>query len=305
MKTILVLGGAGFIGNHLCRKLLEIGNRVVCIDNFASGSFNLIKDLAENENFLFIYGDICEGINYDRRVDEIYHLACVASPKKYILNPMKVINSCLIGTMQVADFAAKTGAHLLYTSTSEVYGEPITDAPMKETDYGTVDITAPRACYSESKRSSETILYAYPKLKFTIARLFNVYGPGISKDDGRVFVNFIEQCKANKPMTVYGDGTQTRSFAYIDDVVDALILLMEKRAVGSINIGNPDERSVNDIASFIGSMFGNDNIVNLAYDGGPTKRVPDIALAKSYGWQPTTDFKSGILKTVEYLGTLE
>ena len=304
---MVVFGGTGFIGNHLCRKLLSAGHRVICVDNNYSGSFDNIRDMVSNHNFRFILHNIIEPICIDEKVSHIFHLACPASPKAYQRDPLFTIKTCVIGTINVLEFAVKTGAKVLLTSTSEVYGDPQVN-PQPEEYWGNVNPVGVRSCYDEGKRMAETTMIEYKKkyddLKVCIARIFNTYGPNMDKDDGRVVSNFIMQCLQNEDITIYGTGLQTRSFCYVDDTVEGLLRLMNGTTMGPINIGNPHEITVGELAATIVSMVPGTKSQVVRCDlpsDDPTRRCPDITKAKTLlGWSPQVMLREGLEKTVAY-----
>jgi len=280
---ILVTGGTGFIGNHLCRRLLQEGHYIICLDNNFSGSMNNIKDLLQNPNFEFIRHDITLPIFLE--VEQIYHLACPASPKAYQYNSIKTIKTNILGTMNALGIAKRTKARILLTSTSEIYGDPHI-SPQVEEYWGNVNPIGIRSCYDEGKRVAETLMIEYHRnhnVDIRIARIFNTYGPNMDKEDGRVVSNFINQCLENKDITIYGDGTQTRSFCYVDDTVDGLIKLMNQtETIGPINIGNPYELKIKDLAEILlKKIETKSNIIykDLPSDD-PMKRQPCIKKAK-------------------------
>jgi len=305
---ILVTGGTGFIGNHLCRRLLSEGNSIICLDNNFTGSLNNIKDLLDNPNFEFISHDIINPIYFE--VDQIYHLACPASPPAYQIDPIFTIKTNVLGTMNALEIAKKSKARLLLTSTSEVYGDPHI-SPQVEEYWGNVNPIGIRSCYDEGKRIAETLTMEYNKMhniEVRIARIFNTYGPNMSKEDGRVVSNFINQCLENKDITIYGDGSQTRSFSYVDDTVDGLIKLMNNnKTTGPINIGNPHEITVKELAGIITNMIKcNSKIVYMDLPSNdPMKRKPDITKAKHFlNWEPIVDLTTGLEKTIEYFSNI-
>jgi UDP-glucuronate decarboxylase len=305
---ILVTGGTGFIGNHLCRRLLSEGNSIICLDNNFTGSLNNIKDLLDNPNFEFINHDIINPIYFE--VDQIYHLACPASPPAYQIDPIFTIKTNVLGTMNALEIAKKSKARLLLTSTSEVYGDPHI-SPQVEEYWGNVNPIGIRSCYDEGKRIAETLTMEYNKMhniEVRIARIFNTYGANMSKEDGRVVSNFINQCLENKDITIYGDGSQTRSFSYVDDTVDGLIKLMNNsETTGPINIGNPHEITVKELAGIITNMIKcNSKIVYMDLPSNdPMKRKPDITKAKHFlNWEPIVDLTTGLEKTIEYFSNI-
>ena len=301
---ILVTGGTGFIGNHLCRKLLNEGHFVICLDNNFTGSMDNIQDMRNNPNFEFIRHDITLPILLE--IDQIYHLACPASPKAYQYNAIKTIKTNILGTLNALGIAKRTKAKILITSTSEVYGDPKI-SPQTEEYWGNVNPIGIRSCYDEGKRVSETLMMEYYRNHDTdirIARIFNTYGPRMDKNDGRVVSNFINQCLENKNITIYGDGSQTRSFCYIDDTVDGLIKLMNQtETIGPINIGNPYEMSIKELSEKCLTMI--DTTSKIEYkelpQDDPMKRQPDISKAKKYlNWIPQVNLDDGLQKTIKY-----
>jgi UDP-glucuronate decarboxylase len=309
MKRILVTGGAGFIGSHLCERLLEHGNEVICLDNYFTGSKQNIIHLLDNHNFELIRHDITMPIFIE--VDEIYNLACPASPVHYQYNGIKTIKTSVMGAINTLGLAKRTKAKILQASTSEIYGDPNVH-PQPETYWGNVNTLGPRACYDEGKRCAETLFMNYHvqnKVKIKIARIFNTYGPRMNSNDGRVVSNFIVQSLKGEDITIFGDGTHTRSFQYIDDLVNGLIKLMETgdTFTGPVNLGNPVEVSVSELAKKIIKMTGSKS--KLIYlplpEDDPKQRKPDIALAKSaLGWQPVVDLETGLTKTIEYFKSI-
>ena len=310
MQRILVTGGTGFIGSNLCARLIADGHTVICLDNNSTGSISNIKQLMNSPNFEFIFHDIVNPLLI-AQVDQIYHLACPASLPAYQLDPIKTIQTNVIGTMNVLEFAAAASmTSVLLSSTSEVYGDPKV-SPQPEEYWGNVNPIGPRSCYDEGKRIAETLMMEYHKAKETdirIARIFNTYGPNMDKNDGRVVSNFINQCLENKDITVYGDGTQTRSLCYIDDTVEGLIRLMNQdTTIGPINLGNPYELSVQEIGLFIKELTQSESKLvfkDLPKDD-PMMRCPDITKAINIlGWEPQVQLKDGILKTIGYFRSL-
>jgi len=306
---ILITGGTGFIGNHLCRRLLEEGNHIICLDNNFTGCMNNIKDMIDNTNFEFIFHDIINPIFFD--VDQIYHLACPASPPAYQIDPIFTIKTNFLGSMNALEIAKKTKARILLTSTSEVYGDPHI-SPQVEEYWGNVNPIGIRSCYDEGKRIAETLTVEYNKMhnvEVRIARIFNTYGPNMSKEDGRVVSNFINQCLENKDITIYGDGSQTRSFSYVDDTVDGLIKLMNNtETIGPVNIGNPYEITVKELAAIVTDMTNsNSKIIYMDLPSNdPMKRKPDITKAKKFlNWEPRVDLKTGLEKTIEYFSNID
>lgn len=303
MKRILVTGGAGFIGSHLCERLLSEGNSVICLDNFFTGSEENVQHLLSNKKFKLVEHDITQP--FETEVDEIYNLACPASPVHYQFNPVSTMKTSVLGIINVLELAKKCNARILQASTSEVYGDPKVH-PQREDYWGNVNPIGLRSCYDEGKRCAETLImdyYRYYGVDVRIVRIFNTYGPKMDKNDGRVVSNFIVQALQDEDITVYGDGLQTRSFCYVDDLVDGIMKLMSSDYVGPINIGNNSERTVLDFAKLIIEMTGSNS--KIVYKGlpsdDPMQRKPDLTLAnEQLKWQPTTDIKVGIAKTIEY-----
>lgn len=300
---ILVTGGTGFIGNHLCRKLLEKGNSIICIDNNSTGNLSNIDDIIGNKNFQFINHDVIEPIYLE--VDQIYHLACPASPIEYQKDGIKTLKTNFIGTMNILELAKKTKSKILLTSTSEIYGDALV-SPQNEKYWGNVNPIGIRACYDEGKRVSETLMFEYKRqynIDIKIARIFNTYGPKMNKQDGRVVSNFINQCLENNNITIYGNGNQTRSFCYIDDMIEGLIKLMNNTIEGPINLGNPFEITINKLSEKILSLINTKSKViytDLPLDD-PNKRKPDITKAKKeLQWKPKIELEEGLKKTIEY-----
>lgn len=308
MKRILVTGGAGFIGSHLCERLLNEGNDVICLDNFFTGSKDNIRHLLGNDHFELIRHDVTK--EFFAEVDQIYNLACPASPPHYQYNAIKTIKTSVLGVLHMLGLAKRCGATILQASTSEIYGDPQVH-PQKEDYWGNVNPIGIRSCYDEGKRCAETLMMDYHRQNHVdtrIVRIFNTYGPNMAVNDGRVVSNFIIQALQNKDITIYGDGSQTRSFCYVSDLVDGLVKMMNnnKGFVGPVNLGNPSERSILDFAKYIIELTNsNSKIVfkELPSDD-PVKRKPDISLAKSkLDWEPGVDIKDGLLKTIEYFST--
>ena len=305
---ILITGGTGFIGNHLCRRLLQEGHYIICLDNNFTGSMKNIQDLIQHPNFEFIRHDITESILLE--VDQIYHLACPASPKAYQYNSIKTIKTNILGTMNALGIAKRTKARILLTSTSEVYGDPQI-SPQVEEYWGNVNPIGIRSCYDEGKRVAETLMMEYYRnhnVDIRIARIFNTYGPKMDKNDGRVVSNFINQCLENKDITIYGTGLQTRSFCYVNDTVDGLIKLMNQIfTIGPVNIGNPYELTIKELALILLEKIETKSKIiyeDLPSDD-PMKRQPCIKKAKSYlDWEPKTGLEEGLEKTIEYFKNL-
>lgn len=307
----LVTGGAGFIGSHLCDRLLDEGTDVVCLDNFKTGSLANIAHLLGNRRFLLLKQDVADPIDAD--VDEIYNLACPASPRAYESDPIFTLMSSVRGAQMTLELARKTKARILQASTSEIYGDPDVH-PQPEEYRGNVNPIGIRACYDEGKRCAEALFFDYWRqfhLEIKVARIFNTYGPRVQHDDGRVISNFIVQALQDRPLTVYGTGEQTRSFCYIADVVDGLIRLMRsaREFTGPVNLGNPWEITIGRLAAEIVSLTGSrGGITHLALPrDDPRRRRPDIRLAKAaLGWEPRVLLLEGLRSTIEYFDhTLE
>ena len=307
-KRILVTGGAGFIGSYLCEKLVNEGNYVICCDNFYTGNKDNLVNILNNKNFELIRHDITFPIYLE--VDEIFNFACPASPVHYQNDPVQTIKTCVHGAINMLGLAKRTKAKIIQASTSEIYGDPEIH-PQTEQYKGAVSINGPRACYDEGKRCAETLFWDYKRqhnVNVKVVRIFNTYGPRMQKNDGRVVSNFIIQALTNKNITVYGDGEQTRSFCYVDDLVEGILLTMEKKKFpGPVNLGNPVEISIMQLAKEITEMIGSKSkIINkeLPIDD-PKQRCPDIDLAKKeLGWNPKFQREGGLKKTIEYFEKL-
>ena len=303
-KTILVTGGAGFIGSHLCKRLLNENHYVICLDNLFTGTLKNIEEFENNKNFEFVNHDITKSY-YRDYIDEIYNLACPASPIHYQSNPIKTVKTCTIGVINMLGLAKKNNAKILQASTSEVYGDPEIH-PQKEDYNGNVNTLGYRSCYDEGKRCAETLFMDYKRehnLNIRIVRIFNTYGPNMTKNDGRVVSNFILQALKGEDITVYGDGSQTRSFQFIDDLVEGLLKMMNSDSVGPINLGNPIELSMKDLATMVIRLTNSSS--NIIYkelpEDDPKRRKPDISLAKSIlDWSPIIDLETGLQKTIKY-----
>ncbi len=311
MKTILITGAAGFIGSHLTDRLLKEGNRVIGLDNLFTGSKKNLENAFKNKNFKFIEHDIVDPFFITEKVDQVYNLACPASPVHYQSNQVHTTKACTMGVINVLGFARKHKARVLQASTSEVYGDPEVH-PQSEEYRGNVNSIGPRACYDEGKRAAETLFFDYHRMhgmEIKVARIFNTYGPRMSKEDGRVVSNFIVQALQKKPLTLYGKGTQTRSFCYVSDLVDGLIKLMNsgKKLQGPINLGNPKEQTVKELATMIQKMTDSKSKIvekKLPIDD-PRRRCPDITKArKLLHWSPKIDINKGLQETIEYFRTV-
>lgn len=309
MKKILVTGGAGFIGNHLCRRLLSEGHFVICLDNFFTGLKKHIADLIENPNFELIEHDIIEPI--DLEVNQIYNLACPASPPHYQFDPVKTLKTSVIGILNMLELAKRNNAIILQASTSEVYGNPLVH-PQTESYWGNVNPIGIRSCYDEGKRTAETLMMDFHRqygVATRIIRIFNTYGPNMDPKDGRVVSNCIMQALNGEDITIYGDGSQTRSFCYVDDLVDGMIKMMNNPQgfIGPVNLGNPSERTVLNLAEMITELTESSSKIKFMPlpSDDPIKRKPDITVAeKELNWTPKTDIKDGLRKTIEYFKTV-
>ncbi len=304
MKKILVTGGAGFIGSHLCKKLTEEGNYVICLDNFFTGSYDNISGLASGSNFEVIEQDIEH--NIDIKVDEIYNLACPASPPLYQFNPVKTVRTSVVGMANMLELARKCDAKILQASTSEVYGDPL-EHPQKETYWGNVNPIGLRSCYDEGKRCAETLMMDYHRQFGTdikIIRIFNSYGPNMHPNDGRVVSNFIVQALKNEDITIYGDGSQTRSFCYVSDLINGMTKMMNSTCfTGPVNLGNPSERTILNLAELIIKLTASKSkiIHKPLPSDDPVKRKPDITLAsENLNWKPVVNIEEGLERTIEY-----
>ena len=309
-KKILITGGAGFIGSHLCKALIKKQHYIICLDNLLTGSINNVSELLDNPNFEFVEHDLINPY-YRDDIDEIYNLACPASPIQYKKNPIKTIKTCTIGVINILGLAKKNNAKILQASTSEVYGDPNVH-PQVEDYNGNVNPLGPRSCYDEGKRCSETLFMDYyreHKLKIKIVRIFNTYGPNMAIDDGRVVSNFINQAIHENDITINGDGKQTRSFQYIDDLIDGMILMMNSSDdfIGPVNIGNPNEITINKLASLVLGLTGSSSDIiykNLTEDD-PKRRNPDIERAQTkLNWQPKYKLERGLINTINYFNQI-
>lgn len=302
-KRILITGGAGFLGSHLCERLLSEGNAIICIDDLSTGNFNNIKHLLDNENFKFHKSNVQFSILHTAY--EIYNLACPASPVHYQSNPIRTMKTNILGSLNVLDIAKQIRAKVLQASTSEVYGDP-KEHPQTEGYWGNVNPNGIRSCYDEGKRAAECLFFDYHRqygIDTKIARIFNTYGPKMDIEDGRVVSNFIVQALSGKDITIFGDGSQTRSFCYVNDTIDGLIKLMESPVNGPVNIGNPTETTVLELAYIIVKLTNSKSrIVNCVLpEDDPIRRKPDISYAREYlKWEPKVEIIEGINKTIEY-----
>lgn len=308
-KRILVTGGAGFLGSHLCERLLDEGHEVLCVDNYYTGRRATISHLLGNPRFEIMRHDICFPLYVE--VDEIYNLACPASPIHYQFDPVQTTKTSVHGSINMLGLAKRTKAKIFLASTSEVYGDPSVH-PQPEGYWGNVNPIGPRACYDEGKRCAETLFFDYYRqhgLKIKVARIFNTYGPRMHPNDGRVVSNFIVQALRNEDITIYGDGSQTRSFCYVDDMVTAFVALMNSgdEMTGPVNLGNPDEFSILELARKVVEMTGSrSSIIFLPLPADdPQQRRPDISLAKkALQWEPTIRLEAGLSRTIEYFRSI-
>ncbi len=303
-KRILVTGGAGFIGSHLCERLIKDGHDILCLDNFFTGRRDNIIHLLDNPRFELIRHDIIEPILLE--VDQIYNLACPASPVHYQYNPAKTIKTNVMGTLNMLGLAKRVNARILQASTSEVYGDPKIH-PQREGYWGNVNPIGPRACYDEGKRCAETLMFSYHKqngVDIRVVRIFNTYGPRMLENDGRVVSNFIVQALRGNEITVYGEGSQTRSFCYIDDLVEGLVRMMgQDECIGPLNLGNPGEFTILELAQKVRDMTGSKAkvVFKPLPPDDPVQRQPDISLAmERLSWHPTVELQEGLKKTIEY-----
>lgn len=308
-RRILVTGGAGFIGSHLCETLLAQGNEIICLDNFFTGSKNNITHLRDNSAFELIRHDIVHPINLE--VDQIYNLACPASPVHYQYNPVKTVKTSVMGAINMLGMAKRIRARILQASTSEVYGDPA-EHPQRESYWGNVNPIGIRSCYDEGKRCAETLFFDYYRqnnVDIKVIRIFNTYGPRMLPNDGRVVSNFVVQALKGEDITIYGDGTQTRSFCYVDDLVRGIIAMMHSPSgfCGPVNLGNPVEFTIRELAEMVLELTGSSSKLiykNLPADD-PVRRRPDIALAReNLSWEPSIQLRDGLIKTIEYFNKL-
>ena len=308
-KKILVTGGAGFLGSHLCQRLIRDGNDVLCIDNFYTGNHENIAELTKNSHFKFQNHNITNPLFVE--IDEIYNLACPASPIHYQENPVQTTKTSIIGAINMLGLAKRTGAKIFQASTSEVYGDPEVH-PQTEKYRGSVSTTGPRACYDEGKRCAETLFFDYLRqhnLRIRVARIFNTYGPRMVPDDGRVVSNFIVQALKGSPITIYGDGMQTRSFCYVDDLIEGMTRLMkaDDKITGPINLGNPVEFTIRQLAETVIKLTKTKSrlIEKPLPEDDPTQRCPDIKSArKALKWQPEIELEEGLIRTINYFKSI-
>jgi UDP-glucuronate decarboxylase len=307
-KRILVTGGAGFLGSHLCERLLQLGHEVVCLDNFFTAQRRNVEHLLDDHRFELVRHDVTEPLIVE--VDEIYHLACPASPVHYQRNPVRTINTAVQGTLNMLDMAREVRARILIASTSEVYGDP-KEHPQVETYWGHVNPIGPRACYDEGKRCAESLTVSYTRqygVVTRIARIFNTYGPRMHEDDGRVVSNFVLQALRGEPITIYGNGEQTRSFCYASDLIEGFIRLIAlEQDPGPVNLGNPRESTIRELAELVLRLTNSKSKLRLdpLPVDDPVRRCPDISRAKQLlGWEPRVALESGIAQTIEYMRTI-
>lgn len=309
MKRVLVTGGAGFLGSHLCESLLSKGYEVVCLDNFCTGNQENLALLRKHPQFSLVEHDVC--LPYDKEVQEIYNLACPASPLHYQLNPVQTTCTSVLGALNMLKLARKYKARILQASTSEIYGDP-TMHPQRENYWGNVNPIGLRSCYDEGKRCAETFFFDYHRqygVSIKIARIFNTYGPRMHPEDGRVVSNFIMQALKGDPLTLYGDGSQTRAFCYVDDLVTGLILLMEssEEITGPINLGNPEEFKITTLARLVLELTNSTSplVYQPLPSDDPKQRRPDIALAQTLlQWHPAIDLQRGLRQTIDYFAQI-
>ncbi len=303
----MVAGGAGFLGSHLCEMLLDRGNHVLCVDSFITGNEDNLYPVKDHPRFSLLKHDVCEPIRPDRPIDRIHNLACAASPPHYQADPVHTMRTCVLGTLNLLELAERCGARFLQASTSEVYGDPDLH-PQEEAYTGSVNCTGPRACYDEGKRAAEAMCFDFlrsGRADIRVARIFNTYGPRMHPHDGRVVSNLIVQALKGEPLTIYGDGSQTRSFCYVADLIDGLCRLMEvdPPPSGPVNLGNPDEFTVLELAELILDMTGSSSKIRfmpLPVDD-PRRRRPDIGRARNLlHWQPKTPLRQGLAMTVRH-----
>ena len=303
-RRILVTGGSGFLGSHLCERLLGDGHEVVCLDNFFTGTRANVEGLLDNHRFELMRHDVTDPLTME--VDEIFHLACPASPIHYQRNPVRTIRTAVEGTLNMLDLAREARARILIASTSEVYGDPL-EHPQRETYWGNVNPIGPRACYDEGKRCAEALAVSYARqyaVEVRIARIFNTYGPRMHENDGRVVSNFVVQALRNEPITLYGEGEQTRSFCYATDLIEGFVRLMASpHGADPVNLGNPRETTVRELAELTRKLVGSRSEIVKAPlpKDDPTRRKPDIARAKELlaGWEPKVPLETGLSSTID------
>jgi len=307
MRT-LVTGGAGFIGSHLCERLLADGHEVLCLDNFFTGRRQNIAHLLQHTDFELMRHDVIQPVLVE--VDRIFHLACPASPVHYQFNPVKTVKTNVMGTINMLGLAKRVHARILHASTSEVYGDPV-EHPQTESYWGNVNPIGPRSCYDEGKRVAETLCFDYHRqndVDIRVVRIFNTYGPRMLTDDGRVVSNFVVSALRGQDVEIYGDGSQTRSFCYVSDLIEALLGMMAQDSdIGPVNLGNPGEFTISQLAELVIELVGSRSKVSFRElpQDDPTRRRPDISRARALlNWEPTTDLRAGLVKTIEYFDGL-
>jgi UDP-glucuronate decarboxylase len=312
IKRVLVTGGAGFLGSHLCDRLVDAGHDVVCVDNFFTSQKSTIRHLLARPNFELIRHDVIHPLFLE--VDEIFNLACPAAPGHYQYNPIKTLKTSVLGAINMLGMARRTHAKVFQASTSEVYGDPPPEVhPQPESYRGNVNPIGPRACYDEGKRAAETVMFDYHRMHripIRVARIFNTYGPRMHPYDGRVVSNFIRQALTGEDLTIYGDGSQTRSFCYVDDLIDGFLRFMDgpEDFIGPMNLGNPDEFTILELAELVMELTGSKGTIvhRPLPEDDPTQRRPDITLAKSkLGWQPRVPLREGLTRTIEWFRSID
>jgi UDP-glucuronate decarboxylase len=311
IKRILVTGGAGFLGSHLCDRLVERGEDVICLDNFFTSQKSNIEHLLDRPNFELIRHDVTHPVFLE--VDQVYNLACPAAPGHYQYNPIKTTKTSVMGAINMLGLAKRVGAKILHASTSEVYGDPDVH-PQPESYRGNVNPIGPRACYDEGKRAAETLMFDYRRqnrVNIAVVRIFNTYGPRMHPYDGRVVSNFIRQALAGEDITIYGDGSQSRSFCYVDDLVDGIMAMMavDDDFPGPVNLGNPNEFTIRELAEQVVELAGSGSKIVPARplpEDDPTQRQPDIALARArLGWEPRIELREGLSRTIEWFRSID
>ena len=307
----LVTGGAGFLGSHLCRRLLDLGQEIVCVDNLSTGARRNIADLEKRKGFTFLEADVTKGLAADGPVDRVWHLASPASPPHYQRLAIETLDVGSIGTRNALELASAKGARFFLASTSEVYGDaPAEEHPQRESYWGHVSCTGPRSMYDESKRFAEALTTAFRRtrgVETRIVRTFNCYGPRMQPDDGRVVTNFIVQALTGRPLTIYGDGSQTRSFCFVSDMIEGYVRLMESKEPEPVNVGNPEEYRISELAMIVLELTGSKSAIErLPLPGDdPKQRRPDITRARTLlQWEPRVPVREGLAKTIEWFRTL-
>jgi nucleoside-diphosphate-sugar epimerase len=308
-RRVVVAGGAGFLGSHICELLIERGDVVICVDNLVTGARKNIEQLEANPNFQFVEQDVCMALDIEGPLYAVLDFACPASPRDFEMMPLEILDVSSTGVRNLLELSERTGARFLFTSTSEVYGDPQVH-PQPETYWGNVNSIGPRSCYDEAKRFGEALTMAFHRSRgvdVRIVRIFNTYGPRMRPDDGRVVINFLVSALANEPITVYGDGLQTRSFCYVDDEVRGLLALVDSGVTVPVNIGNPNEFTVLELAHIVREIVGSrSKIVHLPRpEDDPSLRRPDITRARELlGWEPQVQLRDGLVPMIEWLRTV-